>query len=86
MHWKDNDYLLKLANKRIKKLTAKIVKEIRRRYCAGEIKYKEIALEYEISIGCVGNIINNKTWIDEKYDIELARKITKNNIKSSRFK
>lgn len=84
--WKDDVYANKLLKKRSKKLNVDLVKEIRQRYCAKEIKLKDISKEYGISLGCANNIIRNKVWKDKLYDTELADRITKINANSTRFK
>jgi hypothetical protein len=45
-------------------LTEALVREIRDRYAAGGVTYRQLSEEYGISHGHVGNLIQRKTWPD----------------------
>jgi len=70
------------------KITWCIVNDIRAYYFKSNMTQKEIAIKYKISRRTVGNIVNNKSWVDKQYvppkfnkkdklNKELANKIKK---------
>jgi hypothetical protein len=48
------------------KLSMTQVKEIRRRYLNGEGTYKALASEYQVHYSMIGNIVNNKNWVESE--------------------
>ena len=53
-----------------RKLTDDQAAEIRKRYQAGGVTYKQLAIEYNISSGPIGGIVNNKTYAYRLDDYE----------------
>lgn len=47
------------------KLTWEKVKEIRKKYETGNYIYKQLALEYGVTLTMIGFIIQNKSWVEE---------------------
>ena len=44
------------------KLTAEQIGEIRKKYAAGDVSYRELGIEYEIDLSQIGNIVTGKCW------------------------
>lgn len=49
------------------KLTWDLVRELRRKYRAQEVRLNEWAEEHGVSLTCVRRVIGNKTWVDPEY-------------------
>lgn len=49
-------------NKSNNKLSMKIVKKIRKRYKAGGILYRELALIYGVTATTIGNVVRRERW------------------------
>lgn len=59
------------------KINMEIANEIRRMYSTRLYSYKQLSTKFKISSAQIGNIVNNKKWCADSYNIDSRNKLAK---------